>query len=419
MRILVVTQYFWPENFRINDLCAELVGREHEVTVLTGKPNYPDGEVFPNFRNDPDDFNEYTGCQVVRVPMVSRGKGSLVQLLVNYFSYFLSAALIGNWRLRGKTFDVIFVFGPSPVTVCLPAILLKKLKKVPVVFWVLDLWPESLEAIGVVKSKTILALVGRLVAFIYSRCDLVLGQSKASCDGLARYCTDKSKIKYYPSWSEDVFHDSVTFPVKEVEKHQGVFKILFAGNIGVAQDFPAILNAAKILKTKQVKVKFFIVGDGRFFKFVKSEIFKQKLQNYVYLLGRHPLESMPSFYASADTLLVTLLESPVYAMTIPGKVQSYMAAGKPILTMLSGEGSRIIDESECGYTAKSGDYEQLVNNIIAMSELKQDELVKLGHKAKRYAQMEFDRDTLITQLENWFVDLDQKSKGLISNGKRS
>jgi len=415
MKILVVSQYFWPENFRINDLCAELAHRGHEVTVLTGKPNYPSGEVFPEFHSNPAAFNQYQGCQIVRVPMASRGKGSSVKLLMNYVSYFLSATLVGSLKLRGKSFDVIFVFEPSPVTVCLPALFLKKLKKSPVVFWVLDLWPETLEAIGVVKSKPLLALVGKLVSFIYNRCDLVLGQSKAFFDGIARYCTDKTKIKYFPSWPEAVFVDAVTSPVREIEKHQGVFKILFAGNIGDAQDFPAILSAAALLKTKPLNVKFFIVGDGRAFEWVKSEIIKQKLQDSVYLMGRHPLEAMPSFYASVDTLLVTLQESPVFFMTIPGKVQSYMAAGKPILTMLSGEGSRIVEEAGCGYIAKSSDYEQLSNNIIAMSKLKQDELAELGHKAKCYAQAEFDRYTLITQLESWFIELQQKSK--ISNAK--
>lgn len=412
MRILVVTQYFWPENFRINDLCEELVFRGHEVTVLTGKPNYPDGEVFPDYRRNSDAFNEYQGCEVIRVPMFSRGKGSSVKLLMNYFSYFLSASLVGSWRLREQDFDVIFVFEPSPVTVCLPAILLKKFKKVPVVFWVLDLWPETLEAIGVVKSKSILALVGRLVEFIYNQCDLILGQSKAFHDGISRYCANQSKIKYFPSWSESVFKETATSAVQEIEEHHGVFKILFAGNIGDAQDFPSIIQAVKILKNKQVKVKLFIVGDGRVFEWVRSEISQQNLTDYVSLLGRHPLEAMPSFYASADALLVSLQDSPVFAMTIPGKVQSYMAAGKPIITMLTGEGSRIIEEAECGYTAKSSDFKQLAENIMAMSELKQDELAALGNKSKVYAQNEFDRDTLITQLESWFVELDRKLKGI-------
>jgi len=410
MRILVVSQYFWPENFRINDLCAELVNRGHDVTVLTGKPNYPDGEVFPDFRSNPKAFNEFKGCKVVRVPMVSRGKENSVKLLMNYFSYFLSATLIGSWKLRGKPFDGIFVFGVSPVTVCLPAIILKKLKKTSVVFWVLDLWPETLGAIGVVKSKTILDLVGRLVAFIYNRCDLVLGQSKAFYDGIARYCADKTKIRYFPSWSESMFTDAAPLPLQAIDKHQGVFKILFAGNIGDAQDFPAILNAAAILKTKRLNVKLFIVGDGRAFEWLKSEIIKQKLQEYVYLMGRHPLEEMPSFYASVDALLVTLQESPVFAMTIPGKVQSYMAAGKPILTMLTGEGSRVIAEANCGLVADSGDCEKLAQNIFQMTQMTLEQLNNLGQNARIYSEKEFDRNKLITQLEHWFIDVSKDTQ---------
>jgi len=207
-----------------------------------------------------------------------------------------------------------------------------------------------------------------------------------------------------------VFLDETAPTIAELNKCEGFFKILFAGNVGDAQDFQSILQAAKILKAKQIKTKFFIVGDGRAYEWVKSEISKQNLENYIHLLGRHPLELMPSFYSSADALLVTLQESPVFAMTIPGKVQSYMAAGKPILTMLSGEGSRIIDEAGCGYTAKSGDYEQLSGNIIAMSELNRDELVELGDNAKLYAQTEFNRDKLISQLEEWFVELCEKKQ---------
>ena len=405
MRILVVSQYFWPENFRINDLCAELVRRGHEVTVLTGNPNYPDGEVFPEFHSNPDTFNEYKGCRIVRVPMVYRGKGSSVRLLLNYLSYSLSASLVGLFKLRKLEFDVVFICQLSPVSIALPGIFYKKIYKKPVIMWVLDLWPETLEAIGVVKSKPILGLVGRLVAFIYNRCDLVLGQSKAFYDGIARYCTDKTKIKYFPSWSESVFADAVTFPVREIEKHQSVFKILFAGNIGDAQDFPAILNAATILKTKQLNAKYFIVGDGRALEWVKSEIIKQKLQNYVYLMGRHPLEAMPSFYASVDALLVTLQESPVFAMTIPGKVQSYMAAGKPILTMLTGEGSRVVAEANCGLIADSGDFEKLAQNILKMIQMPSEQLNDLGQNARNYSAKEFDRDKLITQLEQWFIEV--------------
>lgn len=401
MNILIVSQYFWPENFRINDLCAELVKRGHEVTVLTGKPNYPEGKTFSSYQDDPAAFSAYQGCKVLRVPMVARGHGAFM-LMLNYLSYVVCASIFGAFRLRKSSFDIIFVYEPSPVTVCLPAIFIKKIKKIPVVFWVQDLWPETLEAVGVVKSQKVLNLIGRLVRYIYNHCDLVLGQSRAFYEGIAKYCNDSKKIRYFPNWAEDVSTGSNITLVDEITQYDNTFNVLFAGNIGEAQDFPAILEAAALLKAWNFKARIFIVGDGRLQDWVKGEIAKQGLADYVFLLGRHPLEAMPDFYASVDSLLATLKKSPVFAKTIPCKVQSYMAAGKPLLTMISGEGSRIVTEAECGYIADSGDYKQLAKNIIQMSLLSGEDLSILGENARSYAKREFDRDKLITQLEIWF-----------------
>lgn len=409
MRILIVTQYFWPENFRINDLAEELVKRGHEVTVLTGKPNYPSGELFPEYKAKPDSFSEYKGCRVVRVPITMRRQGGGRKLVSNYVSYVLSASIIGVFKLRKQKFDVTFVYEPSPVTVCLPAIFFKKLKGTPVVFWVLDLWPETLEAIGVVKSPRILSWVGKLVRFIYNRCDLILGQSRAFYMGISQYCDDLNKIKYFPSWSESVFSDHKTVESVVALDCKDCFKVLFAGNIGEAQDFPSILNAAEILKSRNSNVKLFVLGDGRAFEHVKAEVEKRELSEYVILLGRYPLEAMPGFYSAADALLVTLKESKAFSMTIPGKVQTYMEAGKPILTMLSGEGSRVVDEARCGLTAESGGSLQLAENMLEMASFSQAQLIELGGNSKSYAQKEFDRDTLISQLESWFEEIVLKS----------
>lgn len=403
MHILIVTQYFWPENFRVNDLVAELKSRGHQLTILTGKPNYPSGSLFPDYAASPERFQEYQGCRVVRVPMTMRGQLSARKLLTNYLSFVVSASFIGYWKLRKSDFDVIFVYEPSPVTVCLPALFFKKMKGIPVVFWVLDLWPETLEAIGVVKSPKLLAAVGKLVRFIYNRCDLVLGQSKAFLSGIAQYCDDQGKIKYFPSWSEGVFAVSAE-DMSGTELAQDTwFKLVFAGNIGEAQDFPAILSAMQLIKTQGIQARLYVLGDGRAFEHVKQSIVELALQDYVVLLGRHPLEAMPAYYANADALLVTLKESKAFAMTIPGKVQSYMEAAKPLLTMLSGEGSRVVNEAACGLTANSGDYRQLAENIRALSLLPKAELDTLGVNAKSYAQHEFDRDRLISQLEQWFA----------------
>lgn len=409
MKILIVSQYFWPENFRINDLCAQLVKRGNDVTLLTGKPNYPTGVVFSEFKENPSAFNQYAGCEVIRVPMTARGNSGRLKLIINYFSYVFSASLLGAWKLRRQSFDVIFVYEPSPVTVCLPAIFIKKLKKIPVVFWVQDLWPETLESLGVVRSGRLLGWIGKLVSFIYNHCDLILGQSRAFYGGIARYCDAKEKIKYFPNWAEEVFKENGAASVPKIATFKDDFKVLFAGNVGDAQDFPAILSAAEIIKNKKIKAKFFIIGDGRMFDWVSKEISRRQLNDYVYLLGRHPLDTMPAFYATADVLLVTLKESLVFSMTIPAKVQSYMTAGKPIVTMLSGEGSRVVSEHRCGLVTESGDYEGLARNIIKMSNMAEAELEALGNNARAYADREFDRDTLIAQLEDWFIEVTQNN----------
>lgn len=408
MRILIVTQYFWPENFRINDLVEELVNRGHEVTVLTGKPNYPSGVLHPDFKAEPERFSEYKGACVVRVPMFVRGNTKL-SLLFNYVFYPLSASSLGLWKLRKKDFDVVFVCQLSPIFLALPAIFYKKISSKPVVMWVLDLWPDSLQSVGVVKSPRILSWVGRLVKFIYNGCDLVLGQSKASYEGIAKYCDDKNKIKYFPSWSESVFFEGNNSDVAGLMETDA-FKVLFAGNVGEAQDFQSIILATEVIKKSGQNIKIFVVGDGRAFETVKLEVYNRDLSDVVVLLGRFPLEDMPSFYSAADALLVTLKESRAFSRTIPGKVQTYMAAGKPILTMLSGEGSKVVDEAKCGLTARSGDFTSLAENIMALSCYSQDQLSILGANAKAYAQSEFDRDTLISQLEQWFIDVTESAK---------
>jgi len=178
MRLLIVSQYFWPENFRINDLASELVSRGHEVTVLTGLPNYPGGRIFEEYRADAEKFSNYKNVRVVRVPLLPRGTGAL-RLLLNYLSFSITACVLGPWKLRGLKFDVVLTCQLSPVTVGLPGAFLAWLKSAPMAMWVLDLWPDTLKAIGVVKSPKLLAYVGKLVGFIYKRCDLIWAQSKS------------------------------------------------------------------------------------------------------------------------------------------------------------------------------------------------------------------------------------------------
>ena len=396
MRLLVVSQYFWPENFRINDLVAELVRRGHQVTVLTGEPNYPAGEIFSEYSGDKGAFARFAGAEVIRVPLRPRHKGNL-NLALNYLSFVVSASLWGPLKLRGRRFDAMFVYQPSPVTVGIPAMLIKAIKRVPMTMWVLDLWPQSLSAVGVTQSSVILGLVDALVRVIYRSVDLILVQSRSFVAEISRQAGGAEKIAYFPSWSDDPGSEAPVEPATEVPASDGRFSIMFTGNVGDAQDFPAILDAAELLRDEPVR--WLIVGDGRRSEWLADEIARRNMEDRILLLGRHPLERMPSFLLHADAALVALRPEPAFAMTIPGKVQTYLAAGKPILAMIDGEGAEVVRMAGAGFAAPAGDAAALARAVRQMMAMPAEQRVSMGRSGQDFARREFDRDTLVDRLE--------------------
>lgn len=408
MRILIVTQYFWPENFRINDLVLELKNRGHVLTILTGKPNYPSGKIYMDFKKNPENFQEYCGVEVIRAPILARSSG-FFRLGLNYLSFLIGATFFGTWSLQKKSFDLIFVYGPSPITVALPAIFLARIKKIPVVFWVLDLWPESLSAVGAVHSKNILKLTGCLVRVIYKNCTLVLGQSQSFVSRIALYCKDKSKIRYYPSWAEDIFNSKPS-KAPEVPIKTNSFNIVFAGNIGESQDMPAILDAVQILKSNS-NIRWLIIGNGSKYKWLQAEVTRRNLESQILTLGRYPIERMPSFYAHADALLVTLKKEPVFSLTIPAKLQSYLMAGIPVLGMLDGEGAKLINDAKAGISSPASDPEALASSVLQMISKSSSERDEMGRRGSEHIKKHFNRSLLISKLEDFFNEAISLYKG--------
>ncbi|MDX8412972.1 MAG: glycosyltransferase family 4 protein [Mariprofundales bacterium] len=401
MRILVITQYFWPENFRINDLVAGFCQRGHQVTVLTGMPNYPAGALYAGYSIFRPARERYQGADVVRVPLIPRAGGGGIRLALNFLSFALSALLLAPFRCRGD-FDVIFVHEPSPMTVGLPALLMGRIKRAPILFWVLDLWPESLEAAGGVRSPSVLWLVRAMVAMILRNSYRVLVQSRAFIDNIASLGIARDKILYFPSWAEELYRP---LPASRALFQQRFslsdgFYLMFAGNVGVAQDFKAIMRAATRLRDR-LDIHWLIVGDGRMASWVKAERAKQQLEKTVHLLGAFPVEEMPQFFAAADALLVSLKDEPIFSLTIPGKVQSYLACGRPVIAMLNGEGGRVIEESEAGMVCASGDDAQLASLLCAMAALPQSAREAMGQRGRAYFESHFEREMLFSQLEQW------------------
>ncbi len=404
MRILIVTQYFWPEDFRINDLALGLQERGHAVTVLTGKPNYPGGRFFAGYGFLARPHDDFQGIPVVRVPLVPRGRGGGLRLAVNYLSFAFTACILAPLRVRGD-YDAILVYEPSPVTVGLPSLVLRRTKRAPMLFWVQDLWPESLEATGAIRARWALGLVERMVRFIYRGCDRVLVQSRGFTEPVARLGVDPDRILYFPN-SAEALYQPLDLPADAPERNlmPAGFRVMFAGNIGAAQDFGTILDAAEITRDDPA-IHWVILGDGRMAAWVREEIARRGLGGTVHMLGRHPVASMPRWFAAADAMLVTLAREPIFGYTIPAKVQSYMACAKPIVAALDGEGARVVAEAGAGYAVPSQSPLELAAAVRRMAALPDERRRELGLAGRRYFAQHFERELLLTRLEGWMKEL--------------
>lgn len=394
MRILIVTQYYYPENFKSNDLSFELSKRGHDVTVLTGIPNYPAGKIFEGygyFKNLKQNIN---GVKVIRSLLLPRGNGGGIRLFLNYYSFafFASLKAIG----LNKDFDALIVHEPSPITQFYPALLLHKLNKTPVYFWVMDLWPESLEIAGGVKNKFVLNYFKNLVIKFYKNSEKILITSKGFRKSILEKGNFADKIEYFPNWAEDTIAEGNT-NYKIPQLYEG-FKVMFAGNVGEAQDMDSILAAAKILKDNK-NIKLIIVGDGRKLPYVEEYIQKNDLQETVQCVGRFPVEAMATFFSKADVMLVSLKDDPIFNLTVPAKVQAYMSASKPILAMLNGEGAEIVEEAKCGFAVPAGNAEKLAEAILKFSEISKENLAEIGRNSRNYFDANFRMSACIDNLE--------------------
>jgi colanic acid biosynthesis glycosyl transferase WcaI len=400
MRVLIVSQYFWPENFPINDLAKGLREKGHQITVLTGMPNYPEGRFYPGYKAFPIRKENYEGIEIVRVPMVPKGNGSALRMVLYYWSLALAACLLVPVFFRKKV-DLVFVYQPSPITVGLPALVLKAMEQTPVWIWVQDLWPETLAGTGMVRSAFLLNFTDRLVRFIYSKCDRVLVQSQAFAPRIVKKGVPRERIRFFPNSAQELYKPAIVEPDAPERKlmPQG-FRVLFAGNIGRAQDIPTILSAAEKLKQER-DIHWVILGDGPMRSWAEERIRARGLEKTVHLLGRYPEQAMPKFFSLADALLVTLKKDPVFAITIPSKIQSYLACGRPIVAALDGEGARVIDESGGGVTVPAGDADALAEVVMKMYGMSKSDLERMGQLSGRYFERHFERKSLLERLDSW------------------
>ena len=394
-KILICTNHFYPETFRCNDVAFELASRGYDVTVLTAIPDYPKGKYYDGYGVFRKRCETINGVKVIRGFIIPRGNGGTVRLLLNYLSYFISSIIISIFLGLFRKYDKVLIHETSPVMIGVPAVIVKKLRKCPLYFWVLDLWPESLQAAGGISNKRVLMAFRKLTTWIYKNSDKILISSKGFEESIVEKGDFKDKIIYFPNWADKALEVKGDYKLPDMPSG---FKVMFAGNIGEAQDFDHIMEAAKFLQDEK-DIHFVFVGDGRKRSWVENYRDENQLHDTVHWVGRHPVEAMPAFFEQADVMLMTLKDVSIFSLTAPAKLQAYMSAGKPILAMMNGEGPRIIKEAACGYSVPASDSRALADTILELSRMSKEELQVLGQNGRLYQQQHFDLDKSIDHLE--------------------
>ena len=394
MRHLFVTQYFYPEEFRGNEIAFDWAKRGDKVTVITAIPNYPIGKFYKGYGLFKKNTEFLNGVEIIRIPVIPRGSNNNLMLVLNYISFVFSGTIYALFLSLTRKFDSIFVQQLSPVTVALPAIIVKKIQNIPLYLWVLDLWPESVMSITNICNTKVLNFTNTLVRFIYKSSDIILISSKGFEGSICTKGDFKNKIMHFPNWAESEFSLSNRLDIPNIPKG---FIVMFAGNLGEAQDFEKVMQAILLLKSYK-NIKFVILGDGRKKKWIDEFCIQNNLLDTVLCFGRFPIASMPSFFNKADIMLVSLMNKQIFNLTLPAKIQAYMVAGKPIIGMMNGEGSTIIKQAKCGFCVAAGDYIGLANQIKEASLLNSVELSILGLNGKNFANENFDRNTLLDNL---------------------
>lgn len=404
MNVLILSQYFWPEAFRINDVALGLTERGHDVTVLTGMPNYPNGKLFDGYGLLGPYAQSFNGLTIRRTPLIPRGSASGMRLAINYASHAVFTSLLAPFLVSDQI-DGILVFEPSPITIGIPARMIKLIRRSPIAFWVQDLWPQSLSATGAVKSPLLLRAAERLTRWVYRGCDRVLVQSQAFIEHIEAQGVPRELIAYLPNSAESYYRQ---YPSNQVDrKSVGLpdgFRVMFAGNLGSAQDLPSLIAAAEMLRGNS-EIQWIIVGEGRMRPWLADQIRAKQLHRTVHLIGQMPPESMPAYFAQADVLLASLRREPIFAYTIPSKIQSYLACGKPVIAALDGEGARIILEAGAGWATPPENPDELARTVLAASRLTKQELYSMGCRAEAFFMKNFEREMLLTRLERLLVGM--------------
>ena len=398
--ILLISQYFYPEPFRVNDMAAEWVKRGYKVTVLTGIPNYPMGKFYDGYDYRHKRRECWNGVDIIRIPLIPRGNSrnkllNAAGMAANYLSFIVSGR--GWVKKNNIKADLVFTVEVSPMTQALIGTWYKKRYHVPAYLYVQDLWPENVVTVTGIQSKAVIGPINRMVNKIYRETDEIFTTSPSFVKAIVNRKTkvDRKKVHYWPQYAEEFYRP---MPRQNIDgiPDGGSFKIAFTGNIGTAQGLGILPETARLLKTENVK--FIIVGDGRFLPELERQIEKRRVREKFILLPRVPASRIPEILSACNAGFISFAQTPLWEMTIPAKLQSYMACGKAIIASASGETKRIIQEAECGVCCEIGNAQALADGI---RELIRADCQDMGRKARKYFRENFDKKKLMDQMDRF------------------
>tara|TARA_B100001059_G_scaffold235687_1_gene282267 strand:- start:1167 stop:2390 length:1224 start_codon:yes stop_codon:yes gene_type:complete len=399
-KILVYTNHYFPENFKINDIVNHFDDQEYSVKVITGIPNYPSGKIFENYGYFKKNNETKGNVKIRRLPLITRGKGSAFRLFINYISYFFSVLIYTIYLiLFNKKYDIIFVHHTSPIFIAISPCLYKIFnKQVKMILWDLDIWPESLEATGAIKNKKVLKSIKKLVEILYNKFDIILVGSNSFVQ-IVKKRVKNIPVVHFPNWAEDIFEGGLINELTtKTEIQTENLKIMFAGNIGEAQDVYSILKL--IDKCKDKHIDWVFVGDGRMKNWLERELNLITILGDINFLGSHPIQKMPFFFKQADVMLLSLKNDDIFSKTVPAKLQAYLGSAKPVFGMISGESKKIIIDSDAGWCSDSGDIESAYNNICEVLKCNDKELSEKGIRGLNFYNKKFNKNLRLVQLDN-------------------
>jgi colanic acid biosynthesis glycosyl transferase WcaI len=409
MRILILSQWCYPEpDLKALTFATELQRRGHEVQVLTGFPNYPGGKLYPGYRIKLFQKEVIDGVEILRVPLYPSHDKSGLKRMLNYLSFGICAAIIGVFRVNKA--DVLYVYHPPP-TVAIAAFTIKLFRRIPVVYDIQDMWPDTLKSTGMISSPWVLKVVDSCMKFCYRYFNQIVVLSTGFKDLLVQRGVDASKVNVIYNWSNPINVPESVDPAEKAAVMGRKFTVLFAGTIGVAQGLDIVLDAAAILQKNGVNdIQFALLGGGTDVERLKNETAARKLQNIIFL-KRVPACEVGNLLAMADVLLIHLIEDKLFEITVPSKTQAYLLAGKPIVAGIRGDAAKLIQRAGAGYSFQPQNTNELIENLLKLKKMTPEQLERMGENGKRFYRECLSIEKGVDSFENIFHELLEKKIG--------